>query len=1128
MQCPACHSDNREGVRFCEECGAKFEIECPTCKALIPLGKKFCGACGNKIIAPEKPPDIEYDRPLTYTPKFLADKILTHRGSLEGERKRVTVLFADVADFTKLSEKLDPEQVHEIMDGCFKILMDAIHKHEGTINQFTGDGVMALFGAPVAHEDHAQRACHAALSVQQALGRFSEKVCGDYGIEFKMRIGLNSGPVIVGAIGDDLRMDYTAVGDTTNLAARMESLTRPGTVLISTNTQRLVKDYFELKALGKVQVKGKEEPQEAYELVGAGGVATRIEAAAAKGLTRFVGRKNSMAALMEAYEKVKGGTGQVVGVVGEAGVGKSRLLLEFRRRLPRGAFGYLEGRCIHFGSAMPYLPILDILKSYFEITENESEPATRKRVSEKILGLDEKLQGTLSPIFDLLSLKVHDETYLRLDPRVKQEKLFEALRDLIVRGSQERPLVLAVEDLHWIDKTTEEFLDYFIGWLPTTKVMLILLYRPEYTHQWAGKSYFSRIGVSQLTLKSSAELVKAILEGGETDPELSGLILNRAAGNPLFMEELTHSLLENGSIEIKDKRYVLCCSPADLKVPDTVQGIIAARIDRLEESLKKIMQVASVIGRKFAFRLLQAISGMREDLKYQLLNLQGLELIYEKSLFPELEYIFKHALVQEVAYNSLLSARRKEIHQRIGIAIETLYAGNLEEFYEMLAYHYLKAANHTKAYQYLVKSGDSASRRYAYAESRLHYARALEALAKLPATIENRQQNVDILIKQVSSSWRAISLEQSLPRLMEAQRLAKELPSPDGKSGGDRLRLARIHYWLGRVHYIANKMPEAIGYFRQVIEQAQDLDEPELLVTPSLTIGGIRFVQGHLDKAKAALSQSIPAAEKMGNWQDWCRAVSYHGSALSMSGSGVAGVAEVQRAVARAEEIGSLGEIALTNFFLSLAFNFSGEFANAIEAGRKAVEAGEASKERIYVCLGHAWKGWAEARAGDFKAAKTSMARSQLVLDELGGRIIAADWMAAINAEVAFGQGRIEEAMRLAERAIAIAQKMGGIGAEGLARRILGQAFAALAPPHWVEAEEQLKKSLHLLNSGQNLIEVANTHLAWGHVCLDRGNLTAAREHWEQAAVQFKASNLHLNLERINALLADLESKSRT
>jgi class 3 adenylate cyclase len=313
MKCSNCQHENPATAKFCNGCGHKLEIGCPKCRKPNPPGSRFCNACGQTLIAPEATPSIDYNQPQSYTPKHLALKILTNRSAIEGERKRVTVLFADTANFMGLSEKLDPEQVHQIMDGCFKILMDEIHKHEGTINQFTGDGVMALFVAPVAHEDHAQRACRAALAIQQAVGRYGEKVAGDYGIAFKLRIGINSGPVIVGAIGDDLRMDYTAVGDTTNLAFRMQGLAKPGTILITTNTRRLVKDYFDLKSLDKVPVKGKEQPQEIFELLRAGGAATRIEAAAAKGLPRFVGRRNSMAALMEAFDKAKSGTGQVEG-----------------------------------------------------------------------------------------------------------------------------------------------------------------------------------------------------------------------------------------------------------------------------------------------------------------------------------------------------------------------------------------------------------------------------------------------------------------------------------------------------------------------------------------------------------------------------------------------------------------------------------------------------------------------------------------------------------------------------------------------------------------------------------------------------------------------------------------------
>jgi class 3 adenylate cyclase len=673
---------------------------------------KFCNKCGHDLKEPKETPAIDFDQPQSYTPKFLADKILTTRSSIEGERKLVTVLFADVANYTSISEKLDPEEVHQIMDDCFKILMNEIHKFEGTINQFTGDGVMALFGAPVAHEDHAQRACYAALSIQKALENFEEKIKKDSGADFKMRIGVNSGPVIVGSIGDDLRMDYTAVGDTSNLASRIEKKAKPGTSLVSAYTYKLTRDFFEFKSLGKFEVKGKEASQEVFELIKAGEVDTRIGASVAKGLTRFMGRKNSMAALMDAYRKAQSRSGQVIGIVGEDGVGKSRFILEYENRLPEGEFTFIEGRCLQYGSSMVYAPILDILRSYFEIKEGDSEVLIKKKMKKKILQLDEKLQGVLPSFHELFSLAVEDEAYQKLESMQKREKIFEALRDLLVRESQTTPLILVVDDLHWIDKTSEEFLSYLIESLVNTHILLIILYRPEYTHTWGSKSYYSQIGLSQLTSQASAELIRAILDNCEIEPALETLILDRSAGTPFFIEELTRSLLENGSIQREKNRCYLARAPRDIQVPDTIQGIIAARMDRLEDNLKRTIQVASVIGKHFAFRILQTITGVKENLKSYLLKLQGLEFIYEKSLFPELEYVFKHALTQEVAYNSLLQKRRTEIHEKIGQAIEELYAERLEEFYEMLAYHYSKGENSEKAYRYLKLSGNKASKNY--------------------------------------------------------------------------------------------------------------------------------------------------------------------------------------------------------------------------------------------------------------------------------------------------------------------------------------------------------------------------------------------------------------------------------
>ncbi len=415
MKCPNCQSDNEADALFCNECGAKLGLACSLCGKVNPPGGKFCNKCGQALGEAPRPilTPVIFDvlDPKSYTPRHLVKKILTHRSSIEGERKIVTVMFADVAGFTSFSEKLDPEDVHRIMDGCCRILVDEIHRFEGTIGEFRGDGVMALFGAPIAHEDHTQRACHAALAIQQALVSYNEEVQGRYGMDFKMRIGLNSGSVVVGSIGDDLRMDYTAMGDTANLAARMESNAQPGTILASKNIYRLVKEYFEFQPLGEIQIKGKEGSVEAYQLLRPSQVQTGIAASTAKGLTRFMGRSREMEILIEAFDKVRSGEGQVVGIVGEAGVGKSRLLLEFRNLLSKDSCWYFEGRCLHYGGTMPYLPILDVLRTFLEVKEGEQESVVRDKLKENILGLDENLRYIIPPIQELLSLQVDDEAF---------------------------------------------------------------------------------------------------------------------------------------------------------------------------------------------------------------------------------------------------------------------------------------------------------------------------------------------------------------------------------------------------------------------------------------------------------------------------------------------------------------------------------------------------------------------------------------------------------------------------------------------------------------------------------------------------------------------------------------------
>jgi len=1121
MKCPKCQFENREAIKFCEQCGTKLESECPNCGANLPLDRKFCGECGHDLTDKSQKSPLDYSQPQSYTPKFLADKILTSRSSIEGERKIVTVLFADVANYTSISGALDPEEVHQIMDGCFKILMEEIHKYEGTINQFTGDGVMALFGAPVAHENHAQRACYAALSIQKAIEEYGEKVNKDFGAEFKMRMGLNSGPVIVGSIGDDLRMDYTAVGDTTNLASRIENMARPGTSLVSKHTHKLARDYFEFEALGKMEVKGKKEPQEIFELIKTGEVDTRIAASEARGLTRFIGRKNSIAALMEAYEKAQSGSGQIMGVVGDAGVGKSRLLLEFKNQLPEGENTYLEGQCLHFGSAMAYLPILDILRSYFEIKEGDQEYLIKKNMEAKILQLDEKLQSVLPPFHELLSLNIDDEAYQKLEPIQKREKTFEAIRDLFVRESQNRTVIIVVEDLHWIDKTSEEFLSYLIEWLANSRILLILLYRPEYTHPWGSKSYYNRIGLDQLTSKSSTELIRAILQEGDPVPELRELILNRAAGNPLYMEEFTHTLLENGSILCRDQKCELIKNASGIQVPDTIQGIIAARMDRLEDNLKRTMQVASVIGRDFAFRILETISEMRKELKAYLLNLQGLEFIYEKRLFPELEYVFKHALTQEVAYNSLLQKRRKEVHEKIGRAIEELWPDRLEEFYEMLAYHYSKSENLNKAYQYLELSGSKATKNYSNWEAFRFFKGVLIILTGMPENEENKKAQIGVRLLIAGPMFHLGFPEDSLEILQTGETISKDLRDEKG--------LALFLSLIGQYYaFKGGDLLQAIQYSEESFEEAEKINDIELMAPVGADLSLLYFWMGDLPKVIEVATKVIPLLEKTQKQAEFFgRPYNAYSFILAQQSTCTWGMGNFETGKALFEKghdfalkIKDLLSLGMLELHRGWDFSFKGDAKTAIDHFQNSIrycEEGQIINILVPIWIG---LGWAYCLLGDLETAQKHMEKG-LKIQIDAGVDYDSGFFYACSAVVELESGNLKKAQQRANEALKIAQKNHQHG-EGFVWIVLGRILGKTDPPQYDKAEELFLKGIKIFEELKLKLHYAPGYYYLGELYADTGQKDKALETLKRAENMFREMGMDFWLAKTQDVLATL------
>ena len=683
--------------------------------------------------------------PLAYTPAYLAEKIFTSRSALEGERKQVTVLFADLKGSMELLADRDPEEARQLLDPVLERMMAAVHRYEGTVNQVMGDGIMALFGAPLAHEDHALRACYAALAMQAAIRTYAEEARRAHGISVQMRVGLNSGAVVVRAIGNDLHMDYSAVGQTTHLAARMEQLATPGSILLTADTLRLVEGLVQVTALGPIPVKGLPEPVEVFELVGASTLRGRFQARVAGGLTRFVGRETELAALVQALERAGAGHGQVVAVVGEAGVGKSRLVYECVHAHHLQGWRVLESASVSYGKATPYFPVIDLLRRYTHVEERDDVRTIRAKVTGQVLTLDETLQETIPALLSLLDALPEDSPFRTLDPPQRRQRTLDALKRVLLRESQVQPLLLVFEDLHWIDTETQTLLDSLVESLPTVRLLLLVNYRPEYRHGWGSKTYYTQLRLDPLPPRSAEELLQVLLGDDPSLAPLKRLLIARTEGNPFFLEESVRALVETGVLVGAPGAYRLAQALPTIQVPATVQAVLAARIDRLPPEAKRLLQTAAVIGTEVPLPLLQAIAELPEAaLHGGLAHLQAAEFLYETRLFPDHEYTFKHALTHEVAYGSLLQERRRVLHARIVEALEALAGDRVAEQVERLAHHALRGEVWDKALAYCRQAGEKALARSAHREAVGYFEQALSALPHLPEQRDTREQAIDL------------------------------------------------------------------------------------------------------------------------------------------------------------------------------------------------------------------------------------------------------------------------------------------------------------------------------------------------------------------------------------------------
>jgi class 3 adenylate cyclase/tetratricopeptide (TPR) repeat protein len=1099
MRCTQCQKENPPNAKFCLECGAGMMSRCRECGVDLPAGAKFCPQCGRTVEAPA----AEAPSPRAYTPRHLAEKILTSRSALEGERKQVTVLFCDIVESTRIAEHLDPETMHELMDRALRLMAEAVHRYDGTVNQFLGDGLMALFGAPVALEGHAVRAVQAALAILETIAGYSEQLRRDRGVEIRVRVGLNTGLVFVGRIGDDLRMDYTAVGDVTNLAARMQALAEPGTILVTEATHRLIEGYVRIEALGRKPIKGRDEPVAVFRVAGRRRARSRFDLSAERGLTQLAGRSRELETLRVCFERAKGGHGQTIAVAGEAGVGKSRLLLEFRRSLEGERVIWLEGRCVAYGQAAPYLPVLDLLRANFGIEEGDNPLQIEEKLRQGVRELDLGFDWTLPFLGELLTSRA-DPALQHLEPKEKRKKVFESIRALSAAAAQRRPLIVVLEDLHWIDKTSEDYLAFFVDSLAALPALLITTHRPGYSVRWADKTFYTQIALDLLGEHDVDTMMAHLIGSHELPPEFIRFVREKAEGNPLFVEEITTSLQERGVL-VRTNRGVTWAQSASVEFPDTVQDIIRARLDRLEGPVKRTVQTAAVIGREFGLGLLSRVSDTAAEVPGDLETLKHLELIHETRFFPEQEYVFKHAVIQDVAYQSLLLQRRKDLHTGIGAAIEELYAERLEEQAAILAYHYARSHQPDRAVGYALLAGDRAARLFANAEATTYYEQGLRIARSLGASAEARGAEIDAALKLAAVGVTRQDLERDRGNLEAARAHARDL--------GDDSRLAKVLYWLGRIHYVVVDPETALACARQSLEIAERLGDEDLVSTTLNLLGRIHYQRSEFTEAAQMLERGVDQMRRRSNKSEESTAAGFTGLVLGLLGEFDRAIAHAETGIRLATEIGNPFAEAANRNYRGTIYDQRGEWDPAIDQyDRGARIAGESGDLfRLYIIKW--WSGRAHSMAGDPASGRKLLEESLSLSAKIGTRF----GLATQKTELAIcliTLGDPAGAIGLCREAIHVAQENGELWTLALAHRALAEARVASSSAA-TEVTAAMQEAVRLLELIGARPELARTHAVDSRLRRMFGDVAGAEASLVKAVTMFRELGMAYDLNRV-------------
>jgi class 3 adenylate cyclase/tetratricopeptide (TPR) repeat protein len=907
MVCARCRETNPPRARFCISCGQRLAVACAACREEVPDGARFCPACGHGVDAGAGPQPA----PVGYTPRHLAEKIVGSRSAIQGERKPVTVLFCDVVGSTAHAERLGPDRMHDLLNRFFELALGVVHRYEGTVNQFLGDGFMALFGAPIAHEDHARRAALVALEIRRAVAERPLELDSGEQIRLEVRMGLHTGLVVVGVIGDNLRMDYTAVGDTTHLAARLQQMAPPGAILASGATASLIEGYVTMEDRGPVSVRGLTDPVPVHHLTGVGARRSRLDA---RRLSEFVGRARELAVLEDLLAEARRGHGRAVGVAGEPGLGKSRLLLELRGRVDEGAVTWLEGRCLSYGASMPYLPLLDALRAAVELDEADPPGVIGDKMRRYLAALGLDADERAPYLLNALGVKEGSEVVATLDADVVMARTFEALRQLCTRESLRRPLVLVIEDLHWIDPMSEAWLQSLGDVLAAAPILLVGTYRPGYRPGFLERSYATQLALAPLAREDSLAVIRSVRPGLEADETLTRGLLDRGEGNAFFLEELAREMGDRGTSEVA--------------VPGSVHGVLTARIDRLPEQAKHLLQTASVLGREFPVRLLVAVAGESAGVEKHLAGLSRLEFVHRRTGADEGIYAFNHALTQDVAYATLLASARRELHRRAAEALPAVFPGRVHEMAPLLAHHYFEAEVWGEAALHARRGAEAAQRSYANREALASYGRALAAAERAGLSPAERGE----LLEARADVHAALgNFDAAREDLESAERLAER---SDAVVARARVLGALGALWGGHRDY-----QRGLEFTERAVSLLEGLGDRRALAEARARLGIILLNRVRMRDSRRELEAARQlfqdADDELGN----ARTIEMLAMNAWLVGDGNRALALAEEAVARLHRLGDRGAEVSALLTLASVSTCQGGWPTAERLQRRAMEA---------------------------------------------------------------------------------------------------------------------------------------------------------------------------------------------